>query len=68
MNNQRLLTGLLAAALLGAGVCASGQDSSVTTLEQLFETAERNSLQLRPSFSAEKEAAQEIKVARANRQ
>ncbi len=67
MNNQRLLTGLLAAALLGAGVCASGQDSSVTTLEQLFETAERNSLQLRPSFSAEKEAAQEIKVARANR-
>ena len=39
----------------------------MTTLEQLFETAERNSLQLRPSFSAEKEAAQEIKVARANR-
>ncbi len=67
MNNQRLLTGLLSAALLGAGVCAHGQDSSVITLEQLFESAERNSAQLRPSFSAEEEANQEIRVARAGR-
>jgi len=67
MNNQRLLTGLLSAALLSAGVCASGQKSSVITLEQLFETAERNSVQLRPSFSAEEEALNEIRVARAGR-
>lgn len=67
MNNQRLLTGLLSAVLLGAGVCAFGQNPSVTTLEQLFESAERNSAQLRPSFSAEEEANQEIRVARAGR-
>lgn len=67
MNNQRLLTGLLSAALLSIGVCAHGQNSSVMTLEQLFETAESNSVQLRPSFSAEEEARNEINVARAGR-
>ncbi len=67
MNNQRLLTGLLAAVLSGAWVCASGRDTSVMTLERLFEVAEGNSLQLRPSFSAEKEAVHEIKEARAGR-
>lgn len=67
MNNQRLLTGLLSAALLSVGVCAHGQNSSVMTLEQLFETAESNSVQLRPSFSAEEEARNEINVARTGR-
>lgn len=67
MNNQRLLTWLLCAVLLGAGACAFGQNSSVITLEQLFESAERNSTQLRPSFSAEEEANQEIRVARSGR-
>lgn len=67
MNNQRLLTELLSAALLSVGVCAHGQNSSVMTLEQLFETAESNSVQLRPSFSAEEEARNEISVARAGR-
>ncbi|MDE6522973.1 MAG: TolC family protein [Muribaculaceae bacterium] len=67
MNNQRLLTGLLSAALLSMGVCAFGQKSEVLTLEQLFEIAESNSLQLRPSFSAEEEARKEINVARANK-
>lgn len=67
MNNQRLLTGLLTAALLGSGVCAFSQNSSVITLEQLFETAERNSVQLRPSFSAEEEANHEVSEARAGR-
>lgn len=67
MNNQRLLTGLLMAALLSVGVCAHGQNSSVMTLEQLFETAESNSVQLRPSFSAEEEARNEINIARAGR-
>ncbi|WP_300634469.1 TolC family protein [uncultured Duncaniella sp.] len=67
MNNQRLLTGLLSAVLLGAGVCAFGQNPSVITLEELFESAERNSAQLRPSFSAEEDANQEIRVARSGR-
>lgn len=67
MNNQRLLTGLFGAVLMGAGVCAFGQNPSVITLEQLFECAERNSMQLRPSFSAEEEANREISVARAGR-
>lgn len=64
MNNQRLLAGLLTATLLGSGVCAFSQTPSVITLEQLFETAESNSVQLRPSFSAEEEARREISVAR----
>lgn len=67
MNNRRLLTGLLSAALLSLGVCASGQVRSVITLEQLFESAERNSVQLRPSFAAEVEARNEINVARDGR-
>lgn len=67
MNNQRLLTGLLCAVLFGTGACAFGQNPSVITLEQLFESAERNSAQLRPSFSAEEEANQEIREARAER-
>lgn len=67
MNNPRLLTGLLCAVLWSGGVCAFGQDTSVITLEQLFESAERNSLQLRPSFSSEEEAEQEIREARAGR-
>lgn len=65
MNNQRLLTGLFGAVLLSTGVCAFGQDPSVITLEQLFESAERYSAQLRPNYSAEEEANQEIRVARA---
>lgn len=67
MNNHRLLSGLAVATLLSVGVCASGQNSSVITLEQLFETAESNSLQLRPSFSAEEEARKEISVAKSGR-
>lgn len=67
MNNQRLLTGLLVAALLSAEVCAFAQEPKVITLEELFETAESNSLQLRPAFSAEEVARGEISVARAGR-
>lgn len=65
MNNLRLLTGLFTVALMGGGVCAYCQ--SVTTLEEIFEVAERNSAQLRPSFTAESEAEREISVARAGR-
>lgn len=67
MNNLRLLTSWLAAGLLSAGACAYGQTSSVITLEDLFETAEKNSVQLRPSFSSEQEAGEEIRVAKAGR-
>ena len=63
MNNLRLLTGLLLVILSGSGACAYGQ--SVITLEEVFECAEINSAQLRPSVSAENEAEREISVARA---
>lgn len=74
MNNHRLLAGLLAAALQGAGVCAFGVTAEqavgatrVVTLEEIFETAETNSALLRPSFSAEEEARREISVAKSGR-
>lgn len=65
MNNLRLLTGLLSVVLSSGGVCAYGQ--SVVTLEGIFESAETNSAQLRPSFTAQTEAEREIRVARAGR-
>lgn len=65
MNNLRLLAGLLCAALLSDGVCASAQ--APLTLEEIFESAEANSAQLRPSFTAQAEAVREISVARAGR-
>lgn len=64
MNNHRLLTGLLAAALLSGGMRALGQTRQILTIEELFEIAETNSAQLRPSFAAEEEARREISVAR----
>ena len=65
MNNLRLLTGLLSAALLSGGVRTYCQ--SVITLEEIFRTAETNSAQLRPSFAAQAEAEREASVARAGR-
>ncbi|MBD5233434.1 MAG: TolC family protein, partial [Bacteroidales bacterium] len=65
MNNLRLLAGLVCASLLSGGVCASAQ--SVITLEEIFESAETNSVMLRPSFTAQTEAEHEISVARAER-
>ena len=65
MNNLRLLAGLLPVALLSGGVCSYGQ--SIITLEEIFEAAETNSAQLRPSFTAQTEAEREIRVARAGR-
>ena len=67
MINHRLLTGLLVAALSSGGVRAMAQDQRVITLEEIFQTAEANSRQLRPSFTAEEEARQEINVARTQR-
>lgn len=65
MNNLRLLAGLLCASLLSGGVCSYGQ--SVMTLEEIFQSAETNSAQLRPSFASMSEAEHEISVARAGR-
>lgn len=67
MINHRLLSGLFVAALLSGGVCSFAQQKQVVTLEQLFESAEANSTQLRPSFAAEEEARRDISVARSNR-
>lgn len=65
MNNLRLLTGLLSAALSSIGACVCGQ--SVITLEEIFEVAETGSAQLLPSLTSQTEAAQEVSVARAGR-
>ncbi len=54
---------MLCVALLSGGLRLYGQ--SVVTLEEIFESAEANSAQLRPSLTARNEAEQEIKVARA---
>lgn len=67
MNNHRLLAGLLVATLWSGGVCAVGQTKQLFTIEDLFEIAEANSVQLRPSFTAEEEARREISVARSGR-
>ncbi|MDE5594134.1 MAG: TolC family protein, partial [Muribaculaceae bacterium] len=64
MNNHKLLAGLVTSVLLSSGVCAFCQKRQIKTIEELFETAESNSPQLRPSFSAEEEARREISVAR----
>ncbi len=65
MNNLRLLTGLMSMVLSGGGVCVCGQ--SVVTLEEIFESAEANSVQLRPSFTSQTEAEREISMARSGR-
>ena len=61
MNNLRLLAGLVCAALLSGGARSYAQ--SVITLEEIFESAEAHSVQLRPSLTAISEADQEIKTA-----
>lgn len=67
MINHRLLTGLLSTVLSGAGVCAFGQAVTVTSLEEIFRTAETNSVQLRPSLTAVEEAERDLSVARSQR-
>lgn len=52
-------------ALSSGGAC--GYCQSVISLEEIYEIAEGNSLQLRPHLTAEEEAAQEIKVAKNGR-
>lgn len=66
MNNQRLLTGLCSIALSGASLCTATATERVVSLEEIFLTAEANSVQLRSSFSAEKVAAEEQRVAKSN--
>lgn len=61
MNNFQLLTGVLMTTLAGSGVCSYAQN--VYTLEQLFESAEANNLQLHSYLTSQQEAEQEIKIA-----
>lgn len=67
MNNLRLLAGLLGATLLSGGVRAAGTDERVLSLEELFESAEANSAQLRPYFTAEEQARRAEAEARSGR-
>lgn len=48
-------------------MCSFAQTRQVLSIEDLFEIAEANSVQLRPSFSAEEEAKREISIARSGR-
>ncbi|ROT20631.1 TolC family protein [Muribaculaceae bacterium Isolate-110 (HZI)] len=63
MNNYRLLRGLLCATLLSGGVCVMGQSQTTISLEEIFEIAEAQSVQLRVSKSAETEAEKDVSVA-----
>ncbi len=65
MNNLRLLAIPLCTVLLSGGMRIAGQQ--IFTLEEIFESVEANSAQLRPSFSAQAEADYEISVTRADR-
>lgn len=67
MNNYRLLRGLLCATLLSGGVCVMGQSQTTISLEEIFEIAEAQSVQLRVSKSAETEAKKDVSVARNGR-
>lgn len=62
MNNHRLLTVLLSAALSGSVACSYAQ--TVYSLEDIFEAAESASVQLKPYFTATEEAVHAIGVAR----
>ena len=66
MNNQRLLTGLCCIALSSVALCPVVATERVVSLEEIFLTAETNSVQMRPSFSAEKVAEEEQRVAKSN--
>lgn len=63
MNNLRLLAATLCV-VAGFGTIAHGQ--TVTTLEEIFESAETNSAQLRPYFTETEVAHHEIIVAKSN--
>lgn len=65
MNNLRLLAGCALSVLLSGGVCAYAQ--SVVTLEEIYQSAEANSVRLRPLLTAESEADKDISVAKAGR-
>ncbi len=67
MNNYRLLRGLLRATLLSGGVCVMGQSQTTISLEEIFEIAEAQSVQLRVSKSAETDAEKDVSVARNGR-
>ncbi len=64
MNNPRLLTGLVLAALMGGGACGFAQSPKVITLDEIFKSAEAHSSSIRSYVTAEKEAKQEISVAK----
>lgn len=65
MNNRRLLAGLCMSFLLSGSVCSFANE--VLSLEQIFEYAETNSIQLRQYIAAEEEANRDISVAKSNR-
>lgn len=66
MNNPRLLIGSLTAILWG-GLSVLAQSDRVFTLEEIFQTAENNSVRLKASLSAETVADYDLATAKAAR-
>lgn len=66
MNNPRLLIGSLTAILWG-GLSVLAQSDQVFTLEEIFQTAENNSIRLKASLSAETVADYDLATAKAAR-
>lgn len=67
MNNPGLLTGCVAAMFLTIAGGISAHEPQVITLENLFQIAETNSPQLKPSAAAIEVARREVSSARAQR-
>lgn len=65
MNNHRLLTGLVASILSSGLMCSYGQ--TVMTLEEIFQSAETNSAQLKPSFTNQNICDKELEMAKSQR-
>lgn len=66
MNNLRLLAGAFAVTF-SLAVVQTSAEKRVVTLEEIFSSAEANSLQLRPSFAAQREADRALSEARSAR-
>lgn len=66
MNNPRLLIGSLTAILWG-GLSVLAQSERVFTLEEIYQTAENNSVRLKASLSAETVADYDLATAKAAR-
>lgn len=68
MDNSKLLIGLTVSFLSSVGVCPHAfGNNEISSLEEIFASAEANSAQLKPHISAQEVADKEISVAKSAR-